>query len=544
MLPRLWTNSPSAQSTLGRKCRRLLMLSWICLAVTATAALAAVPTPSVSVPPAGMKGFPFLRGVGLAAAQYTEAEYLISGQAQAFANVGTLGNDGVWTVAPDATAPYTTRLLVRTPADPQRFNGTVVVEWLNVSGGVDSDAEWAFEHVELLRSGFAWVGVTTQAAGADFLPTFDPERYASIFHPGDSFSYDMFSQAGMAIINGNPRPLGQLTPQVRAVLAIGESQSAFRLLTYYDAIHPEAQVYQGFLIHSAGSGAALSQSIAAVGVLGGANIPTPPGVPATPDITVPAAAFIRSDLAQPVLFVNTETDVQVLGAGFSVHNQPDSDTFRMWELAGTTHADAYLLAHAAEDAANSGLVATPFVCGDPPINNGPETFSLRMAVHALAQWVLAPQQKPSIGPRLSMQIVTSPAPSAVINRDPATGNALGGIRLPQVAVPIETLTGIRPPAAIQANVFCILFGSASPWDGGADSFDGVPGIDPAPFPAPSLAALYGTQANYIFLFRAATFQSVLEGFMLPGDMLEEFETAFAANVPKGSLSNASIIPDP
>ena len=95
MLPRFWTNSPSAQSSLGRKCRRLLMLSWICLAVTATAALAAVPTPSVSVPPAGMKGFPFLRGVGLAAAQYTEAEYLISGQAQAFANVGTFGNDGV-----------------------------------------------------------------------------------------------------------------------------------------------------------------------------------------------------------------------------------------------------------------------------------------------------------------------------------------------------------------------------------------------------------------------------------------------------------------
>jgi hypothetical protein len=170
------------------------------------------------------------------------------------------------------------------------------------------------------------------------------------------------------------------------------------------------------------------------------------------------------------MFFNTETDVAVLGAGFSVHNQPDSHVFRMWEFAGATHADAYLLEQAAADAAASGISGAPFACGNPPLNNGPETFGLRKAVEALARWTREREFKPSIGPRFSVQIVLPPAlpePAAVIARDPATGNAIGGIRLPQVAVPIETLTGIRPPVSAAASPFCVLFGAASPWDGGA-----------------------------------------------------------------------------
>jgi alpha/beta hydrolase family protein len=525
----------------------LLVAQWIGLTVASTAALAVEPTPTVSIPPA--VGFPFDRAaVDLASFDYTEQEFFISGTAQAFVNSGTLGNDGVWNVSPGETAPYTTRILVRTPTDPARFNGTVVVEWLNVSGGVDAAAEWDYSHVELLRGGYAWVGVTAQFDGAAFLPhssSANSARYASIFHPGDSWSYDIYSQAGMAILHGNPRPLGNLTPFVRAVLAEGESQSASRMFTYYNAIEPLARVYQGVLIHSTGSGSALSQSTA------DASVPAPPGVPATPNISVPPTAFIRGDLPQPVLFFNTETDITVLGAGFSVHNQPDSKTFRMWEVAGTTHADAYLLQQAQLDAEASGLVAPPFDCGNPPdntpLNNGPETFALRTAVHALALWTRVPELKPSIAPRFSVQIVTPPppaAPAALIDRDPATGLAIGGIRLPQVAVPIETLTGIRPPVLVAASPFCVLFGAASPWDGGADPWDGVPGVDPAPFPAPSLTALYGTKLHYLEQYGAAIGESVFHGFLLPRDILEEFQLAAEANVPNGAASNAAILPNP
>jgi len=145
--------------------------------------------------------------VDLPSAGYTEQEFFISGNARAYVSSGAFGNDGIWNVSPGATAPYVTRMLVRTPTDPEKFNGTVMVEWLNVSGGVDAAPEWDFAHVELLREGYAWVGVTAQFAGAAFLHVYDSTRYASISHPGDSWSYDIYSQVAMAILHSKPRPL-------------------------------------------------------------------------------------------------------------------------------------------------------------------------------------------------------------------------------------------------------------------------------------------------------------------------------------------------
>ena len=42
-----------------------------------------------------------------------------------------------YTASP-TTADYTTRMLVRRPADPKKFNGTVIVEWNNVTAQHDS----------------------------------------------------------------------------------------------------------------------------------------------------------------------------------------------------------------------------------------------------------------------------------------------------------------------------------------------------------------------------------------------------------------------
>jgi len=138
----------------------------------------------------------------------------------------------------------------------------------------------------------------------------------------------------------------------------------------------------------------------------------------------------------------------------------------------------------------------------------------------LTRWTRIPLLRPSIGPRLSVQIVTSPAPAALVNRDPASGNALGGIRLPQVAVPIETLTGIRPPAALQSNPNCILFGATDPWDGDSDPWDGQSGLDPSPTAEPSLFMLYGTKHTYLEQYEEATEQSIARGFLLRRDRMK------------------------
>ena len=99
-------------------------------------------------------------------------------------------------MTPGATAPYTTRAVVYRPTDARAFNGTVIVEWMNVSGTTDANPDWTLTHNELVRKGYVWVGVSAQAVGLNATKVVDPVRYAALSHPGDSFSYDIFSQVG------------------------------------------------------------------------------------------------------------------------------------------------------------------------------------------------------------------------------------------------------------------------------------------------------------------------------------------------------------
>src|SRR4051794_10258110 len=63
-------------------------------------------------------------------------------------------------------AEYRTRVLLRRPPD-EVFNGTVVVEWLNVSGGVDASPDFSFMAGELTRGGYAWAGLSAQYVGVE-----------------------------------------------------------------------------------------------------------------------------------------------------------------------------------------------------------------------------------------------------------------------------------------------------------------------------------------------------------------------------------------
>ena len=104
---------------------------------------------------------------------------------------------------------------------------------------------------------------------------------------------------------------------------------------------------------------------------------------------------IRSDVRVPVLTLQSETDV--FGLGSIAARQPDSDRFRLWEIAGAAHADTYLLvASGADDgtlqpAALAKLLApTDTVFGmkmDSPINAGPQQhYVLQAALAHLDRW--------------------------------------------------------------------------------------------------------------------------------------------------------------
>lgn len=510
--------------------RRIGLLCAVLVLALPGSALAQTPTPQITAPPA--VGAPFLSiAAALAARGYVEEELFLSGTARAFLPVGEMPRDGRLTVTPnpDASAPYTVRILVRRPQNVRQFNGNVVVEWLNVSGGIEVGPDFVFLREELLREGYAWVGVSTQFVGATALKNVSAERYGRVVHPGDSYSYDIFSQAAKAIraSEGALLPLGPLASHARALLGVGESQSAFRVFTYVNAVHPLARVYDGFLIHSTGFGAALSQSFAG-GLAGvGPLMPIPPGVPATPDVAVDPLMQVRTDIDEPVMFVNTESELAILGAARSVHLQPDGPNFRMWEMAGTSHADQFLLRNSAPDPA----MAPPDLlgCGDPPNNNGPQRFILRASLHALALWVRR-DSPPPIAPRLSVTIPPAPA-AATIDRDPRTGLAIGGIRLPAVTVPISTETGERPSAAIAANFFCLLFGASDAWNRDTDAYDAKAGFDPSPTPEPVLANLYRSKGSYVKRVAREAAVSVRRGFLRPADVGEILRDASAANVP-------------
>ena len=397
----------------------------------------------------------------------------------------------------DGSAPYRTRILVRYPANAADFSGTVVVEWLNVSGGVDANPDYVSFQEELTRQGHVWVGVSAQLIGVEGGPVLvaapgaedlagkglkgiDPARYGSLEHPGDGFSFDMFTQVARALREGGPA-LGGLQPQ--RVIAAGESQSAFALVTYYNGVQPLTRAFDGFFVHSRGS-----VSLPLVGPGEYADLVGAFGTPPT---------ILRTDLDAPVLDLQTESDVTGILNSVAAR-QPDSDRFRLWEVAGTAHADAHLL----------GPIADLIDCGKP-INNGPLHLVAKAALRSLDEWLRTGEPPPD-APRLE---VTSDAPPQ-IRRD-ADGIALGGIRTPPVDVPVAVLSGVPGP---NPDVLCLLLGSTTP------------------LPAERLAALYPSPEDYVQRYEAAADEVIEAGFVLEEDRDALLAFADPSAIPVGTTA--------
>lgn len=381
------------------------------------------------------------KGAGFANAGFVEHEYLAKGTATAYAADGPLSEDGRWKLKTGTNAPYATRIVVRRPAKAADFSGTALVEWLNVSGGLDAGPDYSSNEEEILRAGHIWVGVSTQYLGVEGGPVLvaapgaegiagqglkktDPERYKDLQHPGDGYSYDMFTQIARAVLAGG-EPLGGVKPIT--LIAMGESQSAIALTTYYNGVQPLTKMFDGFFVHSRASVAlplvGTEKYADLAGAIGGTTV------------------TFRDDLTAPVMDVQAEGDLTgVLNS--AVARQDDSDTFRLWEVAGTAHADRHLLGPIA-DAANCGK----------PVNNGPLHFVTKAALRALVVWVTKGTLPPE-APRIELTAAAMPA----VVRD-GDGIAKGGIRTPLVDVPVEVLSGEPGPSK---DIFCLLLGSTTP----------------------------------------------------------------------------------
>ena len=424
-----------------------------------------VPDPTVSGPIPGKPAS--LSAVDLGPRGYVEEEFFVEGMARAYEPTGPLTEDGRWNVQTTTTAPYRTRVLVRRPKDPAKFNGVVEVEWLNVSGGLDAAPNWGLGNAELLRSGFVWVGVSAQAVGVNSLKN-DPGRYGTLDHPGDSYSYDIYSQVAEALRRPtSTNLLRKRSYKIRTMIGDGESQSAFRMVTYVNAIQPQTGLFDGFFVHSRfASGAALTEG-------DGSTVPNP--------------SFIRTDGNAPILVLESETDVPRHLAA----RQPDSARYRLWEVAGTAHFDEDGL-HALTGIPKEEMATTPPLGCAQRINSAPQRYIVDTAIHDLARWAGGGPPPPKAPP-----IAITEGPTPTIERD-EHGNARGGIRLPQLEAPIATLSG-EPGGG---PGWCSLFGSTTAFD------------------AARLSSLYPTHQDYVKAFSKAADKAQRDGFLLPADAKE------------------------
>lgn len=344
----------------------------------------------------------FSTWVDLESAGFVEEEYLVTGQADAYDTTGELVGSDV---------PYQTRIVVRRPTHPRKFNGTVLAEWQNVTAGYDIDALWGYEHI--LREGYAWVGISAQRVGVDQLAGWSPTRYGDLDVTGtgqfttDELSYDIFAQAAKAVSSpGDVDPMGGL--DVDTVLAIGGSQSASRMVTYYDFVLPQVEtVFDGYAF-----------------VVGPA--PTRAG-------------------DEPVFQVLSETDVD------SPDRPADTDQFRRWEVAGAGHSGYNGRAYRDPLSERDLGGATEFECDQPPFSRVPLQHVTAAAYDHLTKWVKTGQPPPVADP-IEFEA------DGTIARD-GLGLARGGIRLSQVEAPTALNTGDNSGAS-----FCLLFGSYVPFD--------------------------------------------------------------------------------
>jgi hypothetical protein len=446
----------------------------------------------------------------LAGAGYVEEEFFFEGTANEYdvisaplvnAQVRTTGN------------AYKTRMIVRRPVSASRFNGVVLVEWLNVTSGFNLDALWLLQQDHLMREGYAFVGVSVQRVGVQGAPadpaaptsltTWSPIRYGTLdvtaggrfvlannggVNASDALSFDIMAQAGQAVKHpAGVDPLGGL-PGNRIVLASGVSQSEGFLVAYYNSVHPRDPVYDAFFLYLG-----ISR-----GAYGAFRLP------------------LRTDLPTPVFKINTENDVALLGE--HTIRQPDSATLRTWEIAGASHVgfDPRGTRVALQVRDNIPLASTAGCTLGPPLSHIPSARALNAALDHTVRWVVDGTLPPS-APRIQLASV-SPVPPpppvpfapppAVVARD-GDGNALGGLRLSQHAVPIATNTGINTGAG-----FCVLFGTH---------------VD---FSEQRLSQLYRNHGAYVSRVGQVTRDNLRAGFIVEADAEADKQAAAESQIGK------------
>ena len=414
---------------------------------------------------------------------YVEEEFFIEGTAQRYSPIGKLKKDGKWTLQTVSAAPYKTRFIVRRPANPGDFNGVVVVEWANVSGGFEMSM---MDSPGLYEEGFAYVTASVQMNGLygfaedpKGLTFWDAERYGSLHMADDGQSYDIFTQISRAV--GKERPLGGLDPMdglvVKKVIAVGASQSGSRVLSYANGVQPIEAAFDAIIpAICAGRGTDFASEIAHVkegGKTKARNVST----------------RVREDINCKVFILNTQTEANTLGR----LAQPDTDSIVSWQIAGATHLPPERMIAVTAQCARDGLAGYG-TFEKEKLAPTDWTLAYEAALVGVVNWIDNGTPLPSQKPLASINMLFGYCKDK-------KGNAKGGVRLPELSVPlaiynISLLTGFSGKVT--------------------------------PFSQREILKLYPTHQAYIEKVAEAANTAVKQGILLPY-RVEEYIAAAKAN---------------
>jgi hypothetical protein len=501
-----------------------LLLAILCAAAPAAAQTATVALPDVTGPiPVTATSMPLMASnklqtlVDLPKAGYIEEEFFVTGRANIY---DWAAGGGVTVKTPNA--PYTTRIMLRRPSDARKFSGNVIIEVPNSARGYDFNFAWGVSHDSFMENGDVFVVVTLAQGNLAGLKAYDAARYAplSLANPTpdetcavgragtppatsvteEGLQYDILAQVAALLKAGRANgPLAGFAVQ-RAYMTAYDSI----LPNYIAAVHSRVKlangkpIYDGYVLNRHPALTRLRRCGAALA----ANDPR---------------QVIRN-LDVPLIRIIGQTDIITTYAQRREDSDAPGDRYRLYEVAGGAHADAFFypyipaVADLRKIGSNFAFLATwPFAnqcepeqtLAKTPIN----TFVLDAAFANLTRWI-----KDGVAPPKAerLAIENSGTPQARVTLD-KYGNGVGGYRTPYLEVPIATYS-----VSSKGETFCPELGRVDPFDWAR------------------LNMLYGTPQNYATKVAQATDRLVKDRFITESD--GKRMKAEAASVPVRSTN--------
>jgi hypothetical protein len=424
---------------------------------------------------------------------------------------------------------YSSRIMLFMPSDPSKANGTLLVDIPNRGNAYSRalynsprDEPYLAGNIQqgtgfLEDRGFVSLEVNWELGKGADLPAFTDAQGKKRFVEGVGFAIvrdtaDFFARAS-ADGAGTANPL---RGAVKRVLASGKSQTGRYLKTFlyhgfnqvegrrvFDGMHIFVAAAGMLPIMQSGTGPESSADA-------GASFDDPEfrGVnegPFTPAEII-ARVQARGETPPKMIMINSQSDYDSLRASLSrtgaqgTADQPIPANVRVYDIPGGSHVRVL---------ESRGCKLAPANLDWTPVS--------RATFLKLDAWVSGNAEPP---PNTLMMlepatgdpnVLRAPAhlPNAVIQRPKkdAGGNSLGGVRLPDLAVPLGTHTVQNQPLSRA----CMLLGGYVPFAKTKAERDAANDA------RPSLAELYRDRDDYVNRIRVAARALEQGGFLLPDD---------------------------